>query len=199
MIGLENPRGYRALAMASVLTASLAPAVMALAQTAPAPPPNGAAAVQPTPAQTTAPATAAAAQATQLFPAQPPPAVKPGFVYEFGHWWDSAHGGANGAAQATQDALEHAAEATKDAATTIMQIPGGRFIEVHQRCAPAPNGAPDCRSAAAFACRAKGFHDGNPINVQSSQNCPPAIWMSGREPGPGECPQETDVLMVACR
>jgi hypothetical protein len=198
MTGFENPRCFRALAMASLVAASLLPAAIALAQTAQAPPTNSAAVAQPLPAQTTAPVPAPAAQGN-LFPAQPPPAEKPGFVYEFGRWWDSAHGGANGAAEATQDALKHAAEATKDAATALMQIPGGRFIEVHQRCAPAPNGAPDCRSAAASACRAKGFHDGNPINVQSSQNCPPAVWMSGREPGPGECPQETDVLMVACR
>jgi hypothetical protein len=198
MTGCENSRRYRALARAWLLVASLAPAAPALAQTAQAPPANGAAPVQLAPAQTTTPASAPAVQG-KLFPAQPPPADKPGFIYEFGHWWDSAHGGANGAAEATQDALKHAAEATKDAAATIMKIPGGRFIEVHQRCAPAPNGAPDCRSAAAFACRAKGFHDGNPINVQSSQNCPPAVWMSGREPSPGECPQETDVLMVACQ
>jgi hypothetical protein len=197
MTGCENSRCYRALAGAWLLAASLATAATALAQTAQAPPASSAAAVQPQPAQATSPASAPAQG--NLFPAQPPPAVKPGFVYEFGHWWDSAHGGANGAAEATQDALKHAAEATKDAATAIMQIPGGRFIEVHQRCAPAPNGAPDCRSAAAFACRAKGFHDGNPINVQSSQNCPPAVWMSGHEPSPGECPQETDVLIVACQ
>ena len=105
----------------------------------------------------------------------------------------------NGAAEATQDALKQAAQATKEAATALIRIPAGRFIEVHQRCALAPNGAPDCRSAAASVCRTKGFQDGNPINVQSSQNCPPAVWMSGREPAAGQCPQETVVLMVACR
>lgn len=187
---------------------------MAFAQTAQPPAPNNAATVAPAPSQAPPQAAASAPQATSpapraataasqprgLFPPQPPPAAgQPGFIYEFGRWWDSQHVGANSAAAATQDALKHAAEATKEAATALIRIPAGRFIEVHQRCALAPNGAPDCRSAATSVCRTKGFQDGNPINVQSSQNCPPAVWMSGREPAAGECPQETVVLMVACR
>ena len=193
--------------MTWLLAASLSPAAAALAQTAQPPAPSGAAALPPAPAQVApqgqAPAPQAAAPGSQprgLFPAQPPPAAgQPGFIYEFGRWWDNTHAGASDAADATQDALKHAAEATKEAATALIRIPTGRFIEVHQRCALAPNGAPDCRSAAENVCRAKGFQDGNPVNVQSSQNCPPAVWMSGREPHPGECPQETVVLMVACR
>jgi hypothetical protein len=198
------PRRRGALATTWLLAASLSPVATAFAQTAQPPAPTGAAPPPAAPAQTApqaaAPAPQAATQASQprgLFPAQPPPAAgQPGFIYEFGRWWDSTQ---TGAAGATQDALKHAAEATKEAATALIRIPAGRFIEVHQRCALAPNGAPDCRTAAANVCRAKGFQDGNPINVQSSQNCPPAVWMSGREPTAGQCPQETVVLMVACR
>ncbi len=190
--------------MTWLLAASLSPAAMAFAQTAQPPAPTGttptAAGASPQLAPPTAVAPQAATSPSQprgLFPAQPPPATgQPGFIYEFGRWWDSTQ---TDAAGATQDALKHAAEATKEAATALIHIPVGRFIEVHQRCALAPNGAPDCRTAAANVCRAKGFQDGNPVNVQSSQNCPPAVWMSGREPSPGECPQETVVLMVACR
>jgi hypothetical protein len=206
MTRTAHPRRHGALAMTWLLTASLSPAAMAFAQTAQPPAPNSAAPVSAAAAQVApqapAPAAQAAAPASQprgLFPAQPPPAGQPGFIYEFGRWWDSTHVSANGAAEATQDALKHAAEATKEAATALIRIPASRFIEVHQRCALAPNGAPDCRSAAASVCRAKGFQDGNPVNVQSSQNCPPAVWMSGREPAAGQCPQETVVLMVACR
>jgi hypothetical protein len=197
--------------MTWLLAASLSPAAMTVAlaqtaQTAQTPAPNGPVSTPAAPAQTapqaqapTAQAGAPVSQPRGLFPAQPPPAGQPGFVYEFGRWWDGAHTGAHGAAEATQDALKQAAQATKEAATALIRIPAGRFIEVHQRCALAPNGAPDCRSAAASVCRTKGFQDGNPINVQSSQNCPPAVWMSGREPAAGQCPQETVVLMVACR
>jgi hypothetical protein len=140
------------------------------------------------------------------FPAQPPPAQPPpGFVFEFGRWWDSARSkfddvtrqsndAARDAATATQDVMKNAAEA----ATTIVRLPGARVIEIHERCALAPNGAPDCRKAAAKACRVKGFTDGHPVNVQSSENCPPAVWMSGHDPTPGECPEETIVLLAAC-
>jgi len=183
-----------AQAVTWLLAALLLSAATALAQSAPPATSAQGPSVQGAP-QAAAPAT----QSPGLFPAQPPPADKPGFIYAFGHWWDSTNANANGAANATQEALNQAAQATKDAATALIRIPGARFIEVHQRCAVAPNGAPDCRSAAANVCRTKGFHDGNPVNVQSSQNCPPAVWMSGRVPTAGECPQETVVLMVACQ
>jgi hypothetical protein len=53
-----------------------------------------------------------------------------------------------------------------------------RFIEIHERCAVAQNGAPDCATAAATACRVKGYGDDHPVNVQSSgslrSGCPGA-------------------------
>lgn len=223
-----NPRGLRARAVTWLLALALTPAGIAFAQNAQQPDGAGAvqaAPAQPAQPVQSAPGVAAA-QPRGLFPAQPPPAQgSGGFIYAFGRWWDSAHGklgdqtkqpndatkdaaqdavqGAvqvgKGAATATSDALKDAAQATKEAATALFHLPGLRVVEVHQRCSIAPNGAPDCRMAATNACRAKGFSDGQPVNVQSSENCPPAVWMSGREPAPGECPQETVVLMVACQ
>jgi hypothetical protein len=183
------------------VSAQTAPAGPTAVQTAPGQPaPTGQAASQPT-----GPAAQATPQPHGLFPTQPPPTGKSGFIYSFGRWLDNTRGkignlgkGSNGPAALTQDALKNAAEATRKAATAIVRLPTSRFIEVHQRCAVAPNGAPDCRSAAAHVCRGKGFSGGHPIDVQSSENCPPAVWMSGREPAPGECPEETVVLMVAC-
>ncbi len=200
MAGSAKPRVRSVLATTLVLGASLASAAVALAQNTQSP--NG-------PAATPAPSAQPGPQSRGLFPAQPAPAERPGFIYAFGRWWDSAHGkiddlrkqsngAGNGPSEFTQDVLKHAAEATKDAATAITRLPGARFIEVHQHCAIAPNGAPDCRTAAANVCRSKGFNDGHPVDVQSSENCPPAVWMSGREPAPGECPEETVVLMAAC-
>jgi hypothetical protein len=152
--------------------------------------------------QAVAPAAPNAAPSTGLFPAQPPPAYKPGFIYAFGQWWDTARGKLDdlrrNSNDAAQDAVKHAAEATRDAANAIVRVPTARFIQVHQHCNVAPNGAPDCRTAAANACRIKGFTGGHPIDVRSDQNCPPAVWMSGREPAAGECPEETVVLMAAC-
>ncbi len=208
MTYFRTPRGLRAMTSrpAVALLSAAAMAASSIAATS---------AMAQTPAQSTSQPPAAAAPAPDappargLFPAQPPPAEKPGFIYAFGHWWDSARGkldelrkqsneAATGAANATQDAVRSAAQATRGAATAIVRLPGARFIEVHERCGIAPNGAPDCRTAAATACRVKGFGGGHPVDVQSSENCPPAVWMSGREPAPGECPAETVVLLAAC-
>lgn len=218
----------RALAILCLAAAAFSPAAIALAQGVP---PAGASPAQATPAapapQAAAPTTPAAPQGRGLFPLQPSPPDRPGFIYAFGRWWDSTRGkiddltkqsddatrGAQTATQdavhgaatatqatanATQDAVKNAAEATKKAATALFHLPGTRIVEVHERCALAPNGAPDCTMAATKACRAKGFGDGHPVNVQSSENCPPSVWMSGREPSTGECPEETVVLMAAC-
>lgn len=221
-------RGCCALAATSLLVGVLSTPAVALAQGTQASG-GGAVQAPAQPAQPPSSGAASASPAHSLFPPQPAPAEGPGgFVYAFGRWWDSTRGkfedlakqpndpahaaaaaghdamqgaaeATKGAATATQNALKDAAEATKDAATSLFRLPGVRVVEVHQRCAIAPNGAPDCQSAATNVCRAKGFSDGHPVGVQSSENCPPAVWMSGRQPVPGECPEETVVLMVACQ
>jgi hypothetical protein len=195
MTGSSNSRRFRALTRigAALLLSAAASAASGMAALRAA-------------AQTSAPTSSSANGA---FPAQPPPAENSNFMYAFGRWWDTARGtlddlrkqsnsAAAGAASATQDAMRNAAEATKSAATAIVRLPGARFIEVHQRCGIAPNGAPDCHTAAASVCRRKGFRDGHPVDVQSSQDCPPSVWLSGREPKPGECPSETVILLAAC-
>jgi hypothetical protein len=152
----------------------------------------------PAPAAVPAPQSQAAPEG---FPTQPPPAYRPGFIAEFGHWWDETRGKLDNpkdAANATQDAMRGAAEATKNAMTAIVRLPATRVLEIRARCEMAPNGAPDCRQAAASACRAKGFSSGDPVDVRSSENCPASVALSGREPAPGECPTETVVLAAAC-
>jgi hypothetical protein len=222
-----KPCGLPAAAMLWLVAAAFSPAAIALAQGASTPAPAGASPVQVAPAAPAPQAAAPAPQGRGLFPFQPSPPDRPGFIYAFGRWWDNTrgkiddltkqsddatrgaqtatqdavHGAANATqatANATQDAVRNAAEATKKAATALFHLPGTRIVEVHERCALAPNGAPDCTMAATKACRAKGFGDGHPINVQSSENCPPSVWMSGRQPSTGECPEETVVLMAAC-
>jgi len=216
-------RSHWALPAACLLAAALLPAAIAFAQDSQQPSPNAAGTAQFPPAQ--APASV---PARGQFPVQPPPAEKPGFIYEFGRWWDTTRGkfeefgkesdaaaknaatatqgavqgatdATKSAATATENVVKSAAEATKDAATTIFRLPGIRVVEVHQLCGIAPNGAPDCRTAATNACRTKGFTSGRPMDVRSSQNCPPAVWLSGRDPSAGECPEETVVLMAACQ
>jgi hypothetical protein len=193
----------RGLAVFAALAAA-ALASAASAQTV-APPATGVAPAQAAPAPGAPAAAVAPAPQTQGapngFPAQPPPTYRPGFIAEFGRWWDETRGKLDNpkdAANATGDAMRDAAEATKDAVSAIARFPATRMVELRARCELAPNGAPDCRQAAANACRAKGFSSGDPINVRSSENCPASVALSGRQPMPGECPTETVVLAAAC-
>ncbi len=103
------------------------------------------------------------------------------------------------AASATQEAMKSTAEATKGAASTLLRLPNTRVIELRERCAPAPNGAPDCQTAAANACRGKGFSSGQPLDVVSAEKCPPATVLSAKTPGEIECPVETIVSRALCR
>jgi len=103
------------------------------------------------------------------------------------------------AATTTRQAVTSAATATKDAATAIVRLPATGVVEAHERCAVAPNGAPDCQLAAINACRAKGYAKGQPLDIRSSQICPPRVVLSGREPEEGECRDETVVLRALCQ
>jgi hypothetical protein len=211
----EKPHGRRAMAAMSLLAAllSVAAAATAFAGDDPAPAGNGPAGA---PSAVAQPAPAAP---NATFPTQPPPIQKRGFLNDFGHWWDDSladfnakmHGArgtledfgkkstdvAKDAAAATKDAVKHAAEATQGAATAIVRLPNTRVLEMREHCPKAPNGAPDCRIAATNVCRAKGFTSGQPVDVRSSEECPPAALLS--EQSPAECPVETVVLRAICQ
>jgi hypothetical protein len=184
----------------------------------PAPAPPAAAPAAPAPAASTPPAASAPAAATAT---APPAADRPGFLHQMREWWDKSISGLSAgmqdarskvenlnqksteavknAATATEDAMKSTAEATKGAASTLLKLPNTRAIEIRERCAPAPNGAPDCQTAAANACRAKGFGGGQPLDVVTAEKCPPATVLSAQKPGETECPVETVVSRVLCR
>jgi flagellar hook-basal body complex protein FliE len=159
----KAPAGGPAAAPPAPAAPAAAAAQPALQQPA-ASPPAAAAPAPPAAAAPAAPPTAAAPAATPptaAAPASPPPPAadsKPGFLQEFGRWWKEsiAKFGTNmkdaqkklddfnkGQQNAAKEAMKNAAEATKDAATAIVRLPGTRAIEVHQACPKAPNGAPD--------------------------------------------------------
>jgi hypothetical protein len=172
------------------------------------------------------PANASAVQQAPLppsgaFPAQPPPASRPGFLHQLGVWWNDGFSDFNTkmkaakdklddynkkqgevakeASTATEQALKDAAQATKDAATAVVKLPATRMFELHERCQKAGNGAPDCQTTANNVCRAKGFTGGQPLDVSTSQECPARVVLSGRQPVEGECTDITMMLRVICQ
>jgi hypothetical protein len=153
----------------------------------------------------------AAASSGNAFPQQPP-AYKPGFLHQLGEWWDQGFGDFNSkmknakdklddlsSSQPAKDATAATQDALKNAADAVVHLPTTRMFELHDRCKPAANGAPDCPTAANNACRGKGFSAGKPMGISTSQVCSPVALMSGRAPGPGDCHDETYILGVVCQ
>ncbi len=158
-------------------------------------------------------AVAAPASGTGL-PPQPPPAQKRGFLNDFGKWWDESIANFNAKMKEQQDkidesnkksseAMKEAAAATqqamKNAADAMAHLGTSKMIEVHEICAIAGNGAPDCQAAATNACRGKGFGGGQPLDIRTAEKCNASLWVSGQAPAPGNCPVETVVLRAACQ
>lgn len=104
-----------------------------------------------------------------------------------------------GVAGTAEDAMKGAVEITKNAATTIVKLPNARFIDMHERCMKAPNGASDCEAAADAGCRAKGFASGHPLDVRTQEKCDTTSLQAGQLPGQHECPLETVVTRAMCQ
>ena len=102
--------------------------------------------------------------------------------------------------QQTFDQLaEQTREATKDATGAMIGVPSMRIVPVRERCPVAASGGPDCQSAAATACRGKGFTGGKSLDTQSEQKCPAQVLLRGRTPSESECRTETFVTRALCQ
>ncbi len=171
------------------------------------------------PAPPAPPAPAPAASVVVLPPQPPPPGLpgppteKRGFLNNFGQWWDQsvANFKAKMKEQQTKvdafnkqsaDAAKNAATATsqamKSAADAMVRFSTSRIVDVREVCAVAGNGAADCQAAAVSACKSKGFNTGQPLDVRTAEKCTDSLWVSGQNPAPTDCPEETVVLRAAC-
>ncbi len=86
-----------------------------------------------------------------------------------------------------------------DAAGTIARLPGTNVVSGFERCAVAPNGAPDCEVASLALCKTKGFARGRSLDITSSHKCPAQVWLEGRQPTEAECKQESFVSRAICQ
>jgi hypothetical protein len=75
----------------------------------------------------------------------------------------------------------------------------GDVVRGRERCEAAPNGAPDCRTAASAICQRKGFQTGRSVEIESAERCPAQVWLSGRPAREGECPVQSFVTTALCR
>ena len=91
------------------------------------------------------------------------------------------------------------AKGVGDAAGTIARLPVTNIVRGFERCAEAPNGAPDCETASLSLCRAKGFERGKSLDITSSYKCPAQLWREGRQPNDAECRNEAHVSRAVCQ
>jgi len=104
-------------------------------------------------------------------------------------------------AEAAKDAATATQQAMKNAADAMVKSATSKVIEIHEPCTVAGNGAADCASAAANACKGKGFSDGQPLDVRTAEKCNASLWLQGQgqRSASADCPVETVVLRAACQ
>jgi len=153
---------------------------------------------------------AASAAWAQERPAQPDQGGKPGVMESIGRWFDETGASMRksfddtwrkmgGMSSSAGSVAKGAADVTKDTVDAIGKLGTSRVISGRERCALAPNGAPDCRLAAETLCRANGFKTGSSVDYQTAEVCPPQAYAGGRQPRPGECPLEHVVTKAMCQ
>jgi hypothetical protein len=153
--------------------------------------------------------TATVAAAQDAKPEPPAQTEERGFFGTIFHWFDRQASSFNSNIKGAGSQIENfgreagiAAKTTvdtaKDAAGAVAKIPGVRVVTGHEKCALAPNGAPDCIAAAANMCKAKGFDSGKSLDMTTAEVCPPKVLLSGRS-NSAECHDETFVSRVLCQ
>jgi hypothetical protein len=88
-----------------------------------------------------------------------------------------------------------AADATKNAMDAVAKLPAARMMSGNERCANAPNGAPDCLAAAEALCRKHGFATGKSMDFTSAEECPAKTMLGQAE----ECRTVTFISRAMCQ
>lgn len=149
-------------------------------------------------------AAAAPAQETQ-----PPPAEDHGFIATVSRWFAKQAGNISSTVKDAGKEVENFGDKAGDTARTtvsgarsaadaVARIPGTRVISGHEKCALAPNGAPDCNAAADAMCKANGLASGKSLDMTTAEVCRPEAYLAGRRTGPG-CTTDTFVSRALCQ
>ena len=80
----------------------------------------------------------------------------------------------------------------------VAKLPLSRVITGRERCAVAPNGAPDCLAAAETLCRKQGYSSGKSMDFTSAEQCPPRVYLSGRQ-SESDCTTVTFISLAMCQ
>jgi hypothetical protein len=111
---------------------------------------------------------------------------------------DASVRGAGEAIGGAAGAASDLAKGAGDAAGSVVRLPTN-VVRGWEKCAVAPNGAPDCAVASVAMCRSKGYQRGNSLDITSSRKCPAQVWLQGRQPTDAECVNESFVSRAVCQ
>lgn len=126
-------------------------------------------------------------------PSHPPAQSKPDVLDDIGNWlsrqWSNF-----------ERDTHRSMEAAKGAADDVAKFSDQRTVRGHEVCGVAPNGAPDCQSAATRLCRGAGYTSGKSLDSTTAENCPAArMLLSGpARQAAGECRTETFISRALC-
>ncbi|WP_291577403.1 hypothetical protein [Bradyrhizobium sp.] len=88
----------------------------------------------------------------------------------------------------------------KDAGETMSRLARpASMVTGRMGCPVAPNGAPDCKTAADKLCQAKGFKEGKSLNSDAAEKCAARVYMPGYKREPGDCRTENYVTRALCQ
>ncbi len=136
----------------------------------------------------------------------PPPAENPGLLQEIGRLFERGLGDPFGsakrqmddAAKTTKNIGDKAVEIGKTATDAVVKPLTTRVVSGHERCAIAPNGAPDCITAAEALCRKHGYTTGKSVDFTSAEQCSPTVYLAGRQNAP-VCATVTFISRAMCQ
>jgi Spy/CpxP family protein refolding chaperone len=99
--------------------------------------------------------------------------------------------------QGAADVSKSAVEATANAVGAVAKLPAARLMSGRERCAVAPNGAPDCITAAEMLCRKHGFSSGKSMDFTSAEECPASTLLG--QTSRDECYIVTFISRAMCQ
>lgn len=136
-------------------------------------------------------------------PSPPGQSPQPGLIETFGRWLEEGTTKFKSDMQGAQESFDKLGsrtfDAAKDATGAVIGLPNARVVAARERCAPAPNGSPDCQAAADTLCRGKGFQSGRSLDTQSELKCPTKVLLERRTPNEASCPTEIFVTRAMCQ
>jgi hypothetical protein len=127
-----------------------------------------------------------------------PPPSDPGLVEEVGKLLKESADGLSATFSNSKKVIEDLNMRAKDATSNLPRLGQASIVSGRVVCPVAVNGAPDCKLASNQLCVAKGYKEGNSLDIESAEKCPAKVYLSGRQGVPGECRTENFVTRAVC-